>query len=329
MAPTLPRSTTYQAPAAARDDDDSIREKALQVRVRAGQQIEREEEMTPRYREVLVQTMLIAADLELMTLPSYYGALCTAPTLDDKIAVASSIQDEMGHAQVMYRMLEDFGFDAQQLIFERPPEAFKTFELIEQDVSDYVTCVVMMALGDRAGYTTTRDLEAHCSFGPYARSLRKVNFEERFHVAHGEKWVRYFWNRSPETRKRVQAAVDLLFPMCASWFGTPDGMKKRTDQLAYRIRGLTNDELRQQWLNEVAPFCESLGIRIPAHFDAAQGRCVLDYEEPVAFNADTGRWELDKKITWEQKFAHWKRGGPIKMPGLRRIQSEQWGEALW
>lgn len=311
------------------EKDAEILERALQLRVKAGQRIEREEEMTPRYRDVLVQTMLIAADLELMTLPSYYGALLSAPTLDSKIAVASAIQDEMGHAQVMYRMLEDFDLDAHQLIFERSPEAFKTFELIEQGVSDYVTCVVMMALGDRAGYTTTRDLEAHCSFGPYARSLRKVNFEERFHVSHGEQWVRHFWNRSPETRKRVQAAVDLLFPMSASWFGTSDSMKKRTDQLTYRIRGLSNDELRQQWLDEVVPFCESVGIRIPAHFDEAQGRYALDYEEPIAFDEDEGKWQFDKKITWDEKFAHWKKGGPIKRSGLERIQNERWGSELW
>lgn len=315
-------------PVASTPEDD-IKERSLQLRLKAGHQVESEEEMTPRYRDVLVQTMLIAADLELMTLPSYFGALCMAPTLDDKIAVASSIQDEMGHAQVMYRMLEDFGYDAQELIMGRPPEAFKSFELIEQDVADYVKCVVMMALGDRAGYTTTRDLEANCSFGPYARSLRKVNFEERFHVAHGERWVRHFWNHSPRARERVQAAVDLLFPMAASWFGTPDAMKKRTDQLTYRIRGLSNDELRQQWLNEVVPFCESVGIDIPAHFDTELGRYVLSYEEPIAWDPQAQKWDFEHQITWPEKFAHWKKGGPIKHSGLKRIQNEKWGKDLW
>ena len=309
--------------------DEDAREQSLQIRLRAGQQVESEEEMTPRYREVLIQTMLIAADLELLTLPSYYGALCSAPNLDHKISVAAAMQDEMGHAQVMYRMLEDFGFDAQELIYQRKPEEFKTFELIEQDASDYVTCVVMMCLGDRAGYTTTRDLEASCSFGPYARSLRKVNYEERFHVEHGERWVRHFWNLSPETRRRVQAAVDLLFPMSAAWFGTPDHMKKRTDQLLYRIRGLSNDELRQKWLNEAVPFCESVGIRVPARFDADQGRYVLTYQEPIAWDAERRQWNYDTPITWPQKFAHWKKGGPIKHSGLTRIQNESWGSELW
>lgn len=308
-------------------EDLAVREQSLQLWVKSGQQVEREEEMTPRYRQVLVQTMLIAADLELMTLPSYHGALLNAPTLDAKIAVASAMQDEMGHAQVMYRMLEDFDLDPQYLIFERPPQEFKTFELIEQDVSDYVTCAVMMALGDRAGYTTTRDLEAHCSFGPYARSLRKVNFEERFHVSHGEKWVRHFWEHSPQTRQRVQAAIDRLFPMAANWFGTPDAMKSRTDQLTYRIRGLSNDELRQKWLNEVVPFCESVGIRVPAHYEG--GCYVLDYEEPIAFDEQAGRWNFDEKIDWPTKFAIWKKGGPVKWSGLDRIQNERWGEQLW
>lgn len=307
---------------------DNATELALQLRVGSGGQLEDESQMTARYRAVLVQTMLIAADLELMTLPSYHPALLSAPTLDDKIAVASSIQDEMGHAQVMYRMLEDFGFDTHSLIFEREPSKFKTFELIEQYVDDYIKCVVMMMLGDRAGYTTTRDLEKNCSFAPYSRSLRKVNFEEKFHVAHGERWVRHFWNLSPETRKRVQEAVDLYFPMSADWFGVPDNLKTRTDQLTYRIRGHSNDQLRQWWLSEVVPFCEDVGIKVPAHHDASTGQYVLEYEMPIVLNAETGRWDFTQ-CTWEEKQKRWKGGGPAKLPGLQKIQSEQWGSQLW
>ena len=303
-------------------------EVALQVRLRAGEKIERIEDMTPRYREVLLQTMIIAADLEIMTLPSYYGALINAPTFDDKIAVASAIQDEMGHAQVMFGLLEDFDVDLHAQLFERDPKQFKSFELIEQDCNDYIKCVVMMMLGDRAGRITTVDLEESCSYGPYSRSLRKINFEERFHVAHGQHWVKYFWNHSSETRRRVQEAVDLLFPMAAAWFGVPDHMKKRTDQILYKVRGCSNDELRQKWLVEVVPACLSIGIKIPAHYDQKSASYVLDYEEPILLNRETGKWDFTT-VTWEQKFKQWKEGGPIKKAGLERIQGEQWGPALW
>lgn len=301
---------------------------ALQHRVKAGYKIEDESEMTPRYREVLVNTMHIAADLEMMTLPVYHPALLLASTLEDKIAVAAAIQDELGHAQVMYRMLEDFDYDTHKLIFERDPKEFRTFFMIEHPLRSYIECVVAMLLGDRAGYTTTRDLEEHCSFGPYARSLRKVNFEEQWHVGHGERWVKYFWNHSPATRRRVQEAVDFYFPLAVMWFGVPDHMKKRTDQLAYKIRGATNDEMRQRWLGEVVPFCESVGIQVPAHFDAAKNAYVLDYTPPIMLDQETRKWNFTT-VTWEEKFKQWKEGGREKVPALRRMQSEVWGEELW
>lgn len=319
---------TVAKPAPQANDDTEIAEGALQVRLRSGYQLENIDEMTDRYREVLTQTMLIAADLEIMTLPAYYGALVNAPTLADKIAVASAIQDEMGHAQVMFSLLQEFGYDAQELVFGRDPSQFKSFELIEQNVDDYIKCVVMMMLGDRAGRITTLDLEKYCSYGPYARSLRKINYEERFHVAHGELLTKHYWNHSAETRRRVQEAVDFYFPMSAAWFGVPDAMKKRTDQILYRIRGLTNDELRQKWLAEVVPFCESVGIRIPAHFDQEKGCYVLEYEEPILLDLETGKWDYTP-VTWEEKFKRWKQGGPAKKPGLTRIQAEVWGDALW
>ncbi len=304
-------------------------ERGLQERVKAGYKVEDESEMTPRYRDVLVNTIHIAADLEVMTLPIYSPSILTSPTIEDKIAVASACQDELGHAQVMYRMLEDFGYDTHEFLFERRPEEFRTFSLVEYPHEDYIETVVSMLLGDRAGYTTTRDLEESCSFGPYARSLRKVNFEETFHVAHGERWVRYFWNKSPELRKRVQDAVDFYFPLSAMWFGVPDHMKKRTDQLAYKIRGASNDEMRQRWMAEVVPYCESVGIRIPAHFDRESGKYVLEFELPPRFNEETRTWDLNDTVPWDEQLKLWKTGSRWKVPAIHRMQVEVWGDRLW
>jgi ring-1,2-phenylacetyl-CoA epoxidase subunit PaaA len=305
------------------------RELALQERIKSGVKIEDETEMTPRYRDVLVNTMHIAADLEVMTLPDYSPAIKNSPNLESKIAVASACQDELGHAQVMYRLLEDFGYDTHQFLFERDPKDYRTFQLLEFPHQDYIETCVSMCIGDRAGYITTTDLEDNCSFGPYARSLRKVNFEETFHVGHGERTVRFFWNKSPESRRRVQEAFDFYFPLAAAWFGVPDQMKKRTDQLAYKVRGASNDEMRQKWLSQVVPFCEELGIKIPAYFDEETGKYKLSYEPPIYLDEKNRKWHFDKKITWEEQFAIWKRGSEFKVPAIRRLQVEVWGKDLW
>lgn len=316
------------ADTSSKDALANSRELALQIKVGSGHQIEQIDEMTERYRDVLIQTMLIAGDLEMTPMAYNHGALLNAPTLDAKIALASAIQDEVGHAQITYRLLEDFGYSTQQLLFERSPKEFRTFYMTQHPLDDYISAVVMMMLGDRAGYTTTLDIQESCSYAPYARSLRKVNFEETFHVGHGERWVEYYWKKSPATRKRVQEAVDFAFPLAAMWFGLPDHLKTRTDQLTYRIRGQSNDALRQRWLSKVVPFCERVGIRIPAHHDPEQGQYVLNYQLPILLDEATGQWDYTP-VTWEQQFAQWKKGGPLKTSMFHRIQSEQWGDQLW
>ena len=305
------------------------RELALQERIKAGYRLEDPTETTPRYREVLVNTMHIAADLEVVTLPTYAPAIKTAPTLEDKIAIAAACQDELGHAQVMYRALEEFGYDTHEFLFERDPKEWRTFQMLEYPHEDYVESVVSMCYGDRAGYITTTDLELNCSFAPFARGLRKVNFEETFHIAHGEKWVRLFWNMSSATRKRVQEAVDFYFPLCAAWFGVSDDFKKRTDQLAYKIRGASNDEMRQKWLSQVVPYSESVGIRVPAHFDEDVKKYVLDYEMPIYLDEETKQWDYNRRISWKEQLQIWKKGSQYKIPSIARLQVELYGEDLW
>ena len=314
--------------ALSRETLDEANEVALQTRVKAGGTLEDITEMTPRYRDVLLATMLIAADLEIMTLPLDLDAIAFAPCINDRIAVASALQDEMGHAQIMFRMLEEFGFDAYERVFERDPAKFKTFFLLEWGLNDPIDMAMSHLVGDQAGYITTCDLEANCSFGPYSRSLRKVNFEEQFHVKRGEYMIRHYMQMGPEVRRRVQESMDFWFPLGAEWFGATDDVKSRMDQLHYRIRGSSNDQLRQIWMSRLVPFCEQIGLKVPAHFDREKGIYVLDFEMPILLNEETRKWDF-RKVSWPEKLAQWKKGGPKKLPGLSRIQTELWGQDLW
>jgi ring-1,2-phenylacetyl-CoA epoxidase subunit PaaA len=156
-----------------------------------------------------------------------------------------------------------------------------------------------------------------------------VNYEETFHVSHGERWTKFFFNQSDASRKRVQEMVDFYFPLCAAWFGMPDNLKTRTDQLAYRIRGASNDEMRQKWLSRIVPYSESVGIKVPAHLDEEQGKYVLDYEAPIYLDEDKREWDYDRKITWEEQLKIWKKGSQHKVPSISRVMSEVWGKDLW
>ena len=44
-----------------------------------------------------------------------------------------------------------------------------------------------------------------------------------------------------------------MFPLSVEWFGLPDALKMHSTQLEYRLKGMTNDQLRQWWLSTGGP----------------------------------------------------------------------------
>ena len=67
-----------------------------------------------------------------------------------------------------------------------------------------------------------------------------------------------------------------MFILTLEWFGLPDARKKHGIQLEYGFKGKSNDELRQDWMGHVVPFMEEVGLEVPAHYDEATDRYVID-----------------------------------------------------
>jgi ring-1,2-phenylacetyl-CoA epoxidase subunit PaaA len=115
-----------------------------------------------------------------------------------------------------------------------------------------------------------------------------------------------------EAREKLQRAVDWMFPMTIEWFGLPDELKRHSDQLEYRLKGMTNDQLRQTWMSATVPLCESLDLDVPAHFDNERNEYVLDYPFPCEYDAEAKHWDFaGGEIPWEQVFHRWKARGPM------------------
>ena len=109
--------------------------------------------------------------------------------------------------------------------------------------------------------------------------------------------------------------------MAVEWFGLPDDMKRHSGQLDYRLKGMTNDELRQTWMQSTVPLCESIGIKVPAHWSEADQRYVLDFAFPCEYDEDEKRWLFGEgEISWEQVFERWKRRGPANKQFVEAIQ---------
>lgn len=299
-----------------------LTEEGLKQKVHDGYLVETTDEMTEGYKKALIQILLVQADTELMSAPSYYMAARSAPSMNTRLSAYAVIQDELGHAHITYQLLEDLGMDKEYLIFGRKPHEFKNPYGFDQPLESWVELIVANAFFDRAGITLLGDPFENTSYGPWKRALIKVDKEELFHLRHGEVWMKRLCEAGKHIRQEVQRAVDWMFPMGVEWFGMPDHLKTHTAQLEYKLKGKTNDQLRQIWLGAVVPLSESCGINVPAHFDEKEEQYVLDYEFPVDYDPKHKRWLFDKPISWDQVFDRWKQRGPYNETYVEMMQKQ-------
>lgn len=292
---------------------------ALKEKIAKGFVVESIEDMNEEYLEVLKQTLIIVGDTELLSVPPLLTVYQQAPTLNNKITALAIMQDELGHAHIAYRLLKDLGVDTKELLYNRPPHKFKNPYAFDFKLDNWIELGVFNAFFDRAGYTLLGDAFEHTSYGPWKRALVKVDKEELFHLRNGETIMRAAASH-PETKEILQKAVDWMFLMALEFFGVADEMKRRSSQLEYKLKGRTNDQLRQKWLSTAVPFCESIGVKVPAHYDEESGKYVLDVPFPCKFDPQRKKWLTDQPDTWDNVIKRFKARGPQNEAFVHRIQ---------
>jgi ring-1,2-phenylacetyl-CoA epoxidase subunit PaaA len=305
-------------------------EDEIKAKVQDGYIIESVEEMTEGYRKALIVQLTVQADTELISAPAYWMAARHAPSTNTQVSAHAIIQDELAHANIAYRLLEDLGVSREKLVYDRAPHEFKHPYGFDQPLDNWAELVVANGFYDRAGITLLSDVFRNTSYGPLKRALVKIDMEETFHLRHGEVWMRRLSKAGGEAKEMLQRAVDWMFPMTIEWFGLPDTMKRHSGQLDYRLKGMTNDELRQTWMASTVPLCESIGIRVPAHFDEANQRYELDYPFPCRYDAAAKHWLFDEgEISWDEVFERWKGRGPMNEEFVESIRRSRSQVATW
>jgi ring-1,2-phenylacetyl-CoA epoxidase subunit PaaA len=293
---------------------------ALLSRIQSGMLVESREQASDAYIQGLTRTLVVSGDTELISAPAYLKAAAHAPRLQSYVSVVGIIQDELGHAHIAYRMLRDLGVDTDTLIYEREPSDFRYPYAFDVPLESWPEMVVANGFYDRAGFVLLSDIFEHTSFAPWKRALVKVDREEGFHLRHGEQWMKTL-AAGPATRDELQKAVDWMFLMTLEWFGLPDDLKRHRDQLDLGLKGKSNDELRQIWMSTAVPFCESIGIKVPAHLDTPTGQYVMDTPFPQQFDEREKRWLTEEgEIPWALVLERWRRRGPANEELVEMIQ---------
>ena len=222
--------------------------------------LENPEDLAPDERAAVEALLFAMADDEYVLADRYTDWQVRGPTLEADVSVANVAQDELGHARLWYDLLEGFGYAEPELLWERPPEAFRHSTLVEQAFpeGDWADLLVRAYLYDTYEHLLLEALEGS-SYAPVADRVPKVRAEESYHRDHARSWLERL-TEDREARRRVQTALDRLFPHALTLF-VPTEHEERIVDLEIRTRSL--EELREDWLALVGGFLEGLGLRFP------------------------------------------------------------------
>jgi ring-1,2-phenylacetyl-CoA epoxidase subunit PaaC len=214
-----------------------------------------------REREAVRTLLYRLADDELVAAERYTEWQVRAPTLESDIALSNIAQDELGHARLWYDLLERFGDDETDLIWERDPATFRHSTLVELpfEAGDWADAVVRTHL-----YDVAEDVRLHAlaeSSVPAVRDrVGKVLEEEEYHLDHAHSWLEHL-AADEEGRRRVDAAVDRLSPHALTLFEPAGDVETAIDDLGVRTASL--EEMREEWLTRVHGTLDGLGVAVP------------------------------------------------------------------
>jgi ring-1,2-phenylacetyl-CoA epoxidase subunit PaaC len=185
-----------------------------------------------------------------------------APSLEEGVAAAALAQEELGHARVLYPLLEELPFPHRPQPLEREQDRARRYAVSYLDAPwpAWPQAVAALALVDTA-LTTMLEHLTGSSYQALARRVGRILQEESFHLAYAEGRVRALGESEPG-RRLLQEQVDALLPEMLLWFGPPGepGVE------ALRSEGLVagdNDSWRQSYLGRLAPLLLEVGLRLP------------------------------------------------------------------
>lgn len=253
---------------------DQEKERRLADKLARGEKIVSRDEMTQEYYDHLVHLMMMQADSELAGAFGYVPWIQKSPSIQETLTVSQIVKDEVRHARVMYRLLEELGVDVQsyyeshnfnlrvetQDIGTERVADDKRVNIFYYPINTWYDFIMFNFCMDRGAGHQLEDAKV-CSYKPWCDVMEGIFKEEAMHMAHGDQWVKRLAS-DPSTKDETQAALERWYPRTMNIFGRRNSPKNRI----YRRLGLKvrdNDDVRKAFADEVAERCRETGLKVP------------------------------------------------------------------
>ena len=247
----------------ARPLDDAEHLQRFQARIDAEQRIEPNDWMPETYRRTLIRQISQHAHSEIVGQLPEGNWLTRAPSLRRKAALLAKVQDECGHGLYLYAAAETLGVAREDLIEQLLSGKAKYSSIFNYPTLTWADIGAIGWLVDGAAIMNQIPL-CRCSYGPYARAMVRVCKEESFHQRQGFDIMIKLCEGTPEQKAMAQDALNRWWWPAMMMFGPPDGESQHSDtSMAWKIKRFSNDELRQRFVDAMAPQAAYLGITVP------------------------------------------------------------------
>ena len=207
-----PRERTR--PRSNRDLPHDERFALFEEHVTSGGRVEATDWMPDEYRTAVLRFVEMHANSELMGVLPEREWLMRAPTLRRKLALTAKVQDEVGHAQLLYRVAEDLGKSREAMFDDLLGGKTKFHNVFHYPTTGWADVGMIAWLVDAAAIVAQQALR-DSSYAPYARTMRKICWEESVHIMHGRDVVvtmatgtRRAARRDPGRPRPMVGAVD-------------------------------------------------------------------------------------------------------------------------
>jgi ring-1,2-phenylacetyl-CoA epoxidase subunit PaaA len=237
-------------------------EEAFIAHLAAGGKVEATDWMPDAYRRALIRFIEMHANSELMGVLPEREWIMRAPTLQRKLALTAKVQDEVGHAQLLYRLAEDLGKPRDQMMDDLLAGRTKFHNVFHYPAETWADVGVIAWLVDAAAILSQKALLG-TSYAPYARTMQRICWEESFHIKHGFDIVVTLAGGTARQRAMLQDALDRWWGPLMQMHGPPTPPEKDADLTVWRIKTRSNEELRREFIDLYVPRVWALGLTLP------------------------------------------------------------------
>ena len=239
------------------------KEAHFNAKIAADQKIEAQDWMPEAYRKTLVRQISQHGHSEIIGMQPEGNWITRAPSLRRKAILLAKVQDEGGHGLYLYSAAETLGTSREQMVDALLSGKAKYSSIFNYPTPTWADVGTIGWLVDGAAIMNQIPL-CRCSYGPYARAMIRICKEESFHQRQGFESILALCNGTPEQKQMAQEALNRWWWPVVMMFGPSDSESVHSAQTSgWGIKRISNDELRQRFIDATVPQIELLGLELP------------------------------------------------------------------